>query len=459
MNNLTTEFIECLCPICRTESDSDSGYSSRAFIDPHSCLSTAESLSDSLGFCSKHAEILLAQDHLSEKVAMVILAAIARLEPVFNERFRREPQIQQLLFGADHACPACSNSNRYVGRHVARLARKFGGSSEPDRHSGFSTCCVRHFQMVAENLEPEHRRDTLTRYIYRLSDIARKIIKPRRQAIDDNAWFSQDAATNLNHALRILGCNRSGSVALHASLVDALIQYQSFDEAISSPAICPICLEAERGRQRWLRNVLAAANFNQDTWLYFPICPTHMGMVFEIGNPELTAAVSSHALAIRLKFLRQQIRLLIQTDELKDEEARLKAEGFEVWAAHKRKQALQKVKSQKTPLPRLERCPGCEWIEITSEWAENRLLNMLEIKRNRNLFAAGYGLCMKHFARVYRIAPKGIIRSMLSEDQQSKLTKLSLSLMEVVPEMSERQPNQPNSTAWKAALHRFSDFM
>jgi hypothetical protein len=48
---------------------------------------------------------------------------------------------------------------------------------------------------------------------------------------------------------------------------------------------------------------------------------------------------------------------------------------------------------------------------------------------------------------------------MRSENQQNRLTELSQSIKETKPETPKRQSNQPNSTAWKAALLRFSGFM
>jgi len=458
MNILTSEMdgaSKCTCPLCQTSADSDAGYFARAFGEPRLFAATGEAMTDALGFCPRHGASLLAQERWSGGVVHVLRDAIPRLALMLNEDYLREPHVQHALFGADSACPACTYANRAVGRQAASFARQWSDQAGFDLANAL---CFKHFQMLTGNLAPELRLITLTGYVGHLQQAVRKANSLLRRTREADSWRSDDVAA-LERALDLIAGRpvfESGSA--DGKLGKALSECPTLVEAIAHPGVCPLCVETERARLRWQLNVQRAADFDQDAWLFFPTCPEHLWAVARLEAPGLTAAVLARALSVALRYVRSQIHVLVRTAELREEEARIKAEGPEVWAAHKRKRSRQKTEGEKIPVPRLVKCPGCERIEIATEHATGGLLDLLHEKKHRDAFGRGYGLCLKHFARAYRIAPRGMIRSLLAEDQQGRLAEFAQSFDKMARRTSEREANPCGDALWSTALRRFCGF-
>jgi hypothetical protein len=437
----------CTCPLCQTSADSDSDYFARAFGEPRRFAATGEAVSDALGFCPRHGASLLSQERWSDGVSHVLREAVPRLALMLNEKHLHEPHVQHALFGADGACPACTYANRAVGRQAASLARQLSGAEEEAGLGFADALCFGHFQLLAGNLAPEPRLAALTGYLDPLQQTARKMKALLRRDRETDPWSLDDGAETLNRALDLIaGRPMFESGSTDGKLADALSESPPLVEAIAFPDICPLCVETERARKRWLQNVQRAADFDLDAWLFLPTCPEHLWAVARLETPGLTAAVVAHTLSVALRYARSQIHALVRAAELREEEARIKAEGPEVWAAHKRKRTRQKTEEQKNPVPRLAKCSGCERLEIAAERTTGNLLDMLHEKKYRDDFSRGYGLCLKHFARAYRIAPRGIVRSLLAEDQQGRLAEIAGSLDEC------------GDALWKTALRRFCGF-
>ncbi len=460
VNPVACDLRKCACPLCQTSADSDTGYFARAFGEPRLFAATGEAMSDALGFCPRHGASLLSQESWSDGVAHVLRDAIPRLALMLNEDYLREPHVQQALFGADSACPACTYANRAVGRQAASLARQLSGAEDQAGLGLADALCFGHFQMLAGNLAPEPRLAALAGYAEHLQQTARKMKALLRRDGETDPWALEDAAEALNRALGLVaGRPMFESLSTDGTLADAMSECPTLVEAIALPDVCPLCVETERARKRWLLNVQRAADFDLDAWLFFPTCPEHLWAVARLETPGLTAVVVAHTLSVAVRYARSQIYALVRAAELREAEARIKAEGPEVWAAHKRKRTRQKTEGPKIPVPRLARCSGCERIEIAAERTTGNLLDMLHEKKYRDAFGRGYGLCLKHFARAYRIAPRGRVRSLLAEDQQRKLADFSRSLDETKCGMSEGDGIVRWNAPWMAAFHRFCGFI
>jgi hypothetical protein len=409
---------QCECPLCQTAADSDTGYFTRAFGDRHHLAATAEAVADALGFCPRHGALLLSQGHWPEGVAHVLRDAVPHLALLSNEHYLHEHLVQQVLFGADGACPACSHTHRVVGRQAAALARRY-----PDGADGL---CIAHFQAVAACLVPERRLDVLTARAEFMAQAVRRVRTQLRQTREAVEWPIGNGDEILRNLLDLV-IGRPQPAAIQAdkpdgALAAALAQSSTLEDALLLPDVCPVCVEAERSRRRWLDRVQAAAGFDDDAWLFLPTCPEHVAEIARLDQASLTMAAVARALAVVLRHQRQQIHALVQAAALDQEIARIKAEGPEAWAEHKRKRARRQTESPKLPPPpRLAKCPACERAEIAVEHATGELLDLLHERKHRDAFLRGYGLCLKHFARTYRIAPKGVVRSLLADDLRRRL--------------------------------------
>ena len=459
MNATETGFGECPCPLCETSTSSDAGYFARAFGEPRLFAATGEAMADALGFCPRHGAGLLSQEQLSDGVVQVLRNAIPRVMLLLNEDYLREPQVQQALFAAGSACPACTYASRAVGRHAASLARQFSGAANQAGFGRLDALCVGHFQRFAADLAPTPRLAALARYADNLQYLAAAMKALYRTAPETDAWPPDDTAATLNHPLGLVaGMPAAGAPSSDAGFAGVLDHCPTLVDAISLRQACPLCIEAARARRRWLQNVQAAARFEHDEWLFFPTCSEHIWMIARLGEPKLTTAVVSRALSVSRRFLRQQIQVLVRAAELREEQAGIKAEGPEVWAAHKRKRAKQKIPDEKLTTPRLGKCPGCARIEIAEIGAAGSLVDLLQKKKYREAFNRCYGLCMKHFAQAYLLAPKGVVRSMLAEDQQRRLAEFARSLGEGERGVPECETRDGLHEQWRAGLSRFCGF-
>ncbi len=459
MNATETGFGECACPVCETFSNSDAGYFARAFGDPRRRAATGEAMTDALGYCPGHGASLLVQEQLSDGVAHVFRDALPRYALLLNEEYLREAQVQQILFAAGSACPACTYVSRAAGRHAASLARQFSGAANQAGFGQLDALCVGHFQRFAADLAPTPRLAALARYADNLQYLAAAMKALYRTAPETDAWPFQDGLATLHRVLGVTaGRPPTGPLSTDGGLAFALEHCPTLVDAITFRQACPICIETARARQRWLQNVQAAANFEQDAWLFFPTCSEHIWTVADLDEPKLTAAVVSRALSVTRRYLRQQTQILVRSAEQKEEQARIKAEGPEVWAAYKRKRAKQRVSDERLAAPRPPKCPGCERIEIAEIGAAGRLIDLLHQKKHRNAFSRCYGLCMKHFAQTYLLAPKGLVRSMLAEDQRNRLAEFARSLDEGEHGTHEHETGDCLHAPWRVGLGRFCGF-
>lgn len=403
----------------------------------------------------------MARENLSieDGVVQVIRNSIPRLTLLLNEKFFLENQVQQVFFGAQRSCPACAHANRAVGRHSARLARQYFQLEDKSEATHHIDLCVGHFQLFAAELNPEQRMASMTHYADELDHAVKAMTMLLHSAREADSGILGGTPAALDRGLTLLAV-RPGSQSLtrDTGIANALELYPSLIEAISCPDTCPLCIETERARQRWLLNVQKAAGFDKDAWLFFPTCPEHVLAVARLDEPRLTAAVVERALSVSHRFLRQQIQALVRAAALREEEEKIKAQGPEFWAAYKRKRARRDSPGLRTPALRPGKCPGCERIEIAADYAADSLLDLLNRKENRKAFSQGYGLCLKHFARVYLMAPKGVVRSMLSEDELGRLSGFTRSIGTLDRDSPKSEMALSRNALVNQTLHRFCGF-
>jgi hypothetical protein len=454
LNSTAAQIEGCACPVCETFAHSDAEYFARAFGDSRRFAATSEAVTDTLGFCARHGATLLSQEHLSRGIVHVFRDAIPRMVPLLAEEYIHEDRVQQVFFGASSACPACAYGNRAAARHAGRLARRFSGARTQAERRRLNSLCVRHFQLLADALKPEIRMAALTQYVDALDHAARttkKLLRSRR-ALD--ALPLEDGAAALHPALELIAgrpvpepCHNGDAFA------EVLQRCPTLAEAIAYPNACPVCLEVARARRRWISNIPVAAEFKQIGWLFFPTCSEHVWTVVRLGDPKLTATVITHALQFEIGHIQQQILALVRAAEIEKELAQ-EAAPFARWGTRTRK----KTEIPKPITVRPTRCPGCERLVMAEDYATGSVLELLRQRKYRNAFNRGYGLCMKHFAQVYLMAPKGALRTTLADGQRGRLAEFSVMLDERVRALPENETTVLGEAPWRTALHRFCGF-
>lgn len=390
------------CPICAAQACNDGDYFARAFGDEVQRDAVIEALADSLGFCPRHGRFLAERDAYAESARQVLLGVVRRTLPLLAAGRLHDEQVQRVLFPALHACPACRFDGQRTARHAGRIAR---GLEPADPAS----LCLTHFRLMARELEPGLRLAETIAYL--------GILEPQIDALENDE----------EHRAPILPTAGTGADP---------------GEPAGTPRrdTCPVCIEVAAAERRWLGAVRHAAHLGHEGWLSFPTCARHIREVMAMDEPIVTDAVVRHALENANEQLKSDAELLLAA--ISQEEATLRS-----WRRRRRKKSGE---AAPRPARRADHCRGCQRIEVARDHAIGRLLGRLQAGRHWEAMREGYGLCMKHFASAFLIAPKGGIRALLAEVQSQRLLELEAGL--AGDRMILGEP------AWRAALRRFGGF-
>lgn len=437
--------------MCETAVDSTPAYFKRAFGEPHHFAATSEGIADALGFCPRHGADLLTREALRSATAQVFAQVVPRVLPLLDDGRFGDEKFQQVYFSAPHACPACGYSHRNAARQAAELGKSTVWPAGPKDVPPEPILCNAHFQLMARALKPERRMPALGAHADRLDHAVRAVEDLLKAGLP--AEPSPAGPPALAAALGLVSCpdDRRGAT-VPTLLSDALQSCADFDQAIVHPGACPVCVEVERARQRWLAAVPLAVAHGLDDWLFLPTCAEHVELAAGLGNAAVTVTVAAHALRVAAEQAHHQLRALVRAAESEAEQA---AARIVRWGRRPRR---RKSEPPRPPPPKIVRCAACERLAVAELHATGRLLRWLQGSRHRQAFAQGYGLCMKHHAQAYLLSPKGVIRSVLADDQARRLHELMRWLKDEQDNLAQNQPCSAPDEAYVLALRRFCGF-
>ena len=440
----------CECELCGTDAAGALAYFEMAFGEPHHAAAASEGIADALGFCSRHGRDLLARTPHRIAVARVFEGVVPLVLPLLAQSRFGDERFQQVYFSAPDACPACAYEHRAVGRHAARLCRQHFSAGEPGDGQDLPLCNS-HFQVLVRRLKPERRMPALARHAQALDQAAGAVENLLAGGVPGQAGLAD--LPSLAHALGICACPPNAVPDVPgSSLVEALQVCDDFEQALAWRGACSVCMEVERARQRWMTAVPLAVTHHLDDWLFLPTCPEHVSAIAGLGNTAVTAAVAAHALRVAGEHAHQQLRILVRAAESEAEQAAARIVG---WGRRPRR---RKSDPPKPPAPKIARCAACERLAIAELHATGRLLRLLNRDKQRQTFEAGYGLCMKHHAQAYLLAPKGEVRAVLAADQKHRLSGLMLWLKQEKSSFTHNQADNAPNAEYVLALRRFCGF-
>ena len=452
MPSAITETAACGCPVCDTAAKSEAAYFACAFGGTRGRAATAEAIADALGFCRRHGAHLLLRGDLTPGVAKVFHDVAHRIGPLVAEDFVRSDRFWESFFGANESCPACAYEQRATARHVGRLAREYSNSPEPATTPMLAGVCVAHLRRIADELNPELRMPFLARCLDTLVDAARSLDEKLRFTPVSNAADLDSSTAEWRRAFNLIVGNLTRLPVSHdGELGNDLHSHRTFADAITDSHVCAVCSEIERVRQRWIHDVPTAGKHGVDGWLLFPTCPEHISNISALGDTCLTGAVISNALHGAMAQVQHQIQVLVRAAKARED---LAAARIARWGKRRRRKSA----GPKLFAPRSAKCPACERIDLAQAKAIGKLLELLCHEKCRHAFQHGYGLCMKHFAQAYLIAPRGVVRTALSADQQVRLTDAALKFSEMTHGNSTSGKGTLRELRYRLALHRICGF-
>jgi hypothetical protein len=442
----------CACPVCETAASSAPAYLKRAFGEPHHFAATSEGIADALGFCPRHGAELLRREPLRGATAQVFEQVVPRILPLLAEARFGDEKFQQVYFSAPHVCPACAYEHRAVMRQATDLGKKAVSPASHDDMPLQPMLCNAHFQLMARTLKPARRMPALAAHAERLDHAVCAVENLPSAGLPAGTSLVErsELATALGLAAGAAG---ACSATVAPPLAEALQACPDFEQAVEQACACPVCIEIERARQRWLVAVPLAVAHGLDDWLFLPTCPEHVALATGSGDIAVMATVAAHALRVAGELAHQQVRTLVRAAESEAEQA---AARIVRWGRRPRR---RKSEPPKPPPPKIVRCAACERLAIAELHATGRLLRWLQGSRHRHAFENGWGLCMKHHAQVYLLSPKGAVRSFLAADQTRRLSQLLRSLKNEHVRLAQNESRRPPAQdEYVLALRRFCGF-
>ncbi|WP_224078685.1 hypothetical protein [Cupriavidus laharis] len=420
------------CHLCLAASQAGGDYFRRAFHGQAQMLGTGEAIADSLGYCARHAARLSRIPSLASPVATVFGRGVVLVQRLLDEAFFHEDIFQRMVFGAGTACPAC----RYERQRVAREFTKMGGDAALASAASHDGMCFHHQLAIGRTMTPHAQTDWLAgcgRWLGREADRLTLVLGTETAPAGSSPCRSL-VSRLVGDQVRRMRCDDAGRGTI--SPVGEAMSSAGMADLIGHPDACPLCRWQDAATRRWLDDVTLALRFGEGGWLVFPTCAVHMALVLELEMPGLEMAMARHALDASGVRLQQDIDSVESCLAPPAASARRRLPRAR-WLP---RQAAPRRKGDAKPA----RCPGCERGAVALDRAASTLLALLQESRWRQVFAAGHGLCMKHFAFVFPLAADGVVRTWLAADQRARLDRLREEL--------DAAPVQ----AWRAAVHRFS---
>ncbi|WP_354679253.1 hypothetical protein [Cupriavidus plantarum] len=439
------------CWVCGARNHSDRDYFLRAFGGPNHFAATCEAVTDALGFCSRHGTFLATQAHLSLEVTKVFREVILRILPLLAEDQFQQERFQQIFFSATESCPACWFEKRRVARRAGQVSRLLGSGLPANESPHWSHLCIVHTLVATRELKPEARRAALVHYAATLDAGAILLDEQLHNAVSADVASMGSRCACLEHAFKLVAGEQWLRTSTSKNAEGATTEPEpdaDLTHTLEHPDICPLCNEHCWARRRWIRAVRLAAKYREEEWLLFPTCPAHIRVIAELGDRGITEAVIQHALDVARQVLRHEIQT-IEGAATAFLEARRKRRPRKQWSAKPAQTRRIRAESM--------RCPGCERLAIAQDRSIGALLNLLREKRHRDALARGHGLCMKHFALAYVMAPRAV-RAMLAEVQRHKLIALEVELgqwLNVAATTRDTDSMAYPDGPWRSALRRF----
>lgn len=412
------------CAVCEAMRGADARYVARVLCDPRRRGGNARAFADSLGFCSDHAAFVATFEDRSAQIGAVLREAVratrARLEAgaQFHDRLR------EILFAAADACPACRYAERSLAGWLVRDART-PGPGVGDRSGAGGSACVPHFLALVGVLElPE--------------------LLPRVQA-------QIELLMRAAHAVRTGGeAAEFAATCIVAGAPDrpALAALRRDADSAGEDG-CPVCGAMRRASERWIEAAKESARMDVAPWAVLPLCRGHLWACHRCGDRRLAARATSHALDVFLGSLRRAALTLSREDE------RLEREARSVW--YRPKSPAYLLGARRKVVTATLRCPACDRVAVARERAVGELLDTMRATHRRHALGRAGGLCLKHFALVFTLAPAGAVREALRAMQAARLRALEAGL-ERFAHAAGNAPRAagPARAAWKEAICRFS---
>jgi predicted hydrocarbon binding protein len=441
------------CPICHSVSGSDREYFFRFFYESHRETEVLEELTRSLGFCRSHAHYLIGRGNGRAQLATVHWILARQLRTTLLDYRSRKSWKAGVggSSGSSDRCPACRSRDEAVERAAFFLAKLIEDPRTEDRYAEPGLLCLPHLRLIA----PRLANVTLERLL---------IIHEAAMASTLSALGEVDVVEPLNSesvhgsALHLaVGHNRGlggfaplvggEQISPTADPVERLVRNISRTDA------CPICLEIGRAWLDWTAWLDTAAQRSENIEDVLPRCPDHVWAILPFARLSLARWAVEKALEVALT----RVRFVIKKFREKPPPPDFKRPVQALMSTVRGGKPFLRV--GRDTLARDFHCPLCNLLNTVRDRTLLLLVRLLEQHHQRARFEAGYGLCLKHFARAFGFEVDSSVMDFLCQVQAAKLGVLEWELEEYSRKSAWQARPEAKGAEYSAhlrALRRFS---
>jgi len=401
--------IEGICPVCaglhRLEADFVAAVSDR----PRAIAAAAEDVVESLGFCGHHGAILTQHPDKAPTIARILWAATDRMiEWLADERLNAE-RLFGVFFAADRMCVLCKLQDHHAARHIHRLF------TPPEWDVRSRWLCFPHYRDVAYQVKSPELPALAASQLGLLKFASAEI-----GSIAEQRWAGAKLPPVAAETLRVVAGDaepawepaRLGRIRSKPVRASADGWSNTRDDSRS----CSVCAEIGLAERRWSSAVKTAAGLGRDLWTVFPTCAAHVRLCAQFGDEQIAIMAARHAASVELAALRRGIEMLDRDNNNREVAAKS--------VFYRRQSPGYVLGQQRRMITDVPRCPTCARLIVAQERAVDNVLKKLREGLHSYLSEHIAGLCLKHFASAYLLAPHGESRSTLATLQTRKLLQL-----------------------------------
>lgn len=406
------------CPVCAALADTDSQYFSGLTAGSHRLDVMADAVARTMGFCVPHSRTLAQRRDRRLEIAKLLRYTIEHVRRLFDSPGNQDDLMLQTFFNARHACATCNHRHQNETGKINQRAKELSKLPFNEAVEFSGLFCVPHFRMLTAVLKPPMVHSMLRERAIVLRSLVATLrigmLGPCEQVESNEVTLSWTMANIICFLAGAKPHISSGSRIHRPGMLSHACLYADPGAALADPAHCPVCAELEHAAGDWATSIRAAANLGEDLWVAFPTCPSHVWTCYESGDKKIAAAGLLHAAEMALR----------QLEHASESPATTPGDESDGATGNDDPKMNGRAKPRRKAPVVPPRCRGCERLDLARDRAVNRLLSLLQESELRNAMASGHGLCMKHFAETYVIAPAGKIRSALTTTQSEKLRSL-----------------------------------
>lgn len=439
------------CPICRVAQRSEPDYLFWLLHEGYTEPNLFEALTASLGFCGTHAAAILRNGGGASQVALMHGVVAKRLVQLWRDPRRARTWTAKIAAagGAPGPCPVCRSRAAAGGRAAFFLAKLIESPATEADYARPGLVCAPHLGLLAPHL----RTPTLARLMATHADaLGRALAALETRAPGGDAAQAQRSALRLavghpappDSAAQALPLSRRG-VDLDAEL----------ETLIGEADGCAVCRVVARARDEWIAWLDETARAGETVEDLLPVCSVHVWDAWAAAGPPLRAALARNAVQVARHKVETTRKFLARTPP--PFAMRHPLAGLASAIQGRR----PFVRLARAAVARAERCPLCARLATARDRSLALLFALLEERRHRDAFEAGYGLCVKHFARALACGPVPLVRDFLIGSETAKLARLAWALDEYGRKLAwQARPEAPGveKRAPVAALDRFGSW-